>query len=59
MQNILLDEGMEIIMQKLDIISIFKKIVREEKMEKKLGLLNIEYHMTDKGKQKLYKIANI
>jgi len=36
-QNLLLDEGMEIIMQKLDILYIFKKIVREEKMEKILA----------------------
>ena len=58
MQNILLGEGMEIIMQKLDIISIFKKIVRGEKMEKSLGLLSIEYDMTDEGKQKLFKMYN-
>ena len=48
-QNLLLDEGMEIIMQKLDILYIFKKIVREEKMEKNFGLLDIEYDMTEEG----------
>ena len=57
-QNLLLDEGMEIIMQKLDILYIFKKIVREEKMEKNFGLLDIEYDMTEEGKQKLYKMYN-
>ena len=58
MQNTLLDEGMKIIMQKLDILYLFNKIVKEEKMERNYDFLDIQFDISEEGKEKLHKMYN-
>ena len=57
-QNILLDEGMRIIMEKLDILNMFKKIFRDEKMQENYDIKNEEILMSDKCKQDIEGIYN-
>ena len=52
-QNVLLDEGMRIIEEKLDIINIFKKIYSIESIEKTLKIKGNALEMSDTCKQKL------
>ena len=52
-QNVLLDEGMRIIEEKLDIINIFKKIYSIDSIEKTLKIKGIALEMSDTCKQKL------
>ena len=52
-QNILLDEGMRVIVEKLDIINIFKKIYSTEFIEKSLKIKGNVFEMSDTCKQKM------
>jgi len=53
LKNILLDEGMTIIMEKLEIFNIFKKMYKEDKRE-----YNYEIKMSDKAKKELNNLYN-
>jgi len=55
-QNVLLDEGMKIIIEKLDIMNLFKKIYRDEKLQEKLDDNDEYIEMTDECKTKLHDI---
>jgi hypothetical protein len=55
-QNILLDEGMKIIIEKLDIINLFKKIFRDEKIQGRLDDKDEYIEMTDECKTQLHDI---
>jgi formate dehydrogenase assembly factor FdhD len=55
-QNILLDEGMKIIIEKLDIMNLFKKIYKDEKLQEMLDDKDEYIEMTDECKLKLYDI---
>ena len=57
-QNILLDEGMRVITEKLDILNMFKKIFRDEKMQENYDIKNEEILMSDKCKQNIKSIYN-
>ena len=57
-QNILLDEGMRLIIEKLDIIYLFKKIIKEDKITENYDFKNIELMMSDECKQRLQKMYN-
>ena len=52
-QNVLLDEGMRVIVEKLDIINIFKKIYSTEFIEKTLKIKGNTFEMSDTCKQKI------
>jgi len=52
-QNVLLDEGMRLIEEKLDIINIFKKTYSIESIEKTLKIKENALEMSDTCKQKL------
>ena len=52
-QNVLLDEGMSVIVEKLDIINIFKKIYSTEFIEKSLKIKGNTFEMSDICKQKM------
>jgi hypothetical protein len=52
-QNVLLDEGMRVIVEKLDIINIFKKIYSTEFIEKSLKIKGNVFEMSDTCKQKM------
>ena len=56
MQNILLDEGMRIIMEKLDIRFLFKRILRDEKIQENYDFKDERINMSDECKQKLQKM---
>ena len=43
-------------MKKLDIIYLFNKIIREEKMEKNYNLLDIQFNMSEECKKELYNM---
>ena len=55
-QNILLDEGMNIISEKMDIFNMFKKIYKDEELQEKIKNTNIE--MSDECKLKLQSLNN-
>jgi len=57
-QNILLDEGMRIIMEKLDILNMFKKMIRDEKIQENYDFKNEEINMSQKCKQNIQIIYN-
>ena len=52
-QNVLLDEGMRVIVEKLDIINIFKKIYSTEFIEQSLKIKGNMFEMSDTCKQKM------
>ena len=52
-QNVLLDECMRVIVEKLDIINIFKKIYSTEFIEKTLKIKGNMLEMSDTCKQKI------
>ena len=54
-QNILLDEGMRIIMEKLDIIYMFKNIMKEDKIQENYDFKSIQIDMSDECKKNLIK----
>ena len=56
-ENILLDEGMNVIKEKLDIFNIFDKIYRSEKIQEKLIKEEI-FEMSEECKKKLLSINN-
>ena len=51
-QNVLMDEGMEIIVENLDILNVFKKLYNLNKLEESFKLNEI-FDMTDKCKTKI------
>jgi hypothetical protein len=55
-QNILLDEGMKIIIEKLDIINLFKKIYRDEKLQTKIETKEEIIEMSDECKKNLHDL---
>jgi len=57
-QNILLDEGMKIIIEKLDIMNLFKRIYRDEKLEEMIDDKEEYIKMSDECKTKLFDIYN-
>ena len=52
-QNVLLDEGMKIITEKLDLMNIFKKIYRDEKLQEKENISNVIIEMSEECKKNL------
>jgi hypothetical protein len=54
-ENILLDEGMNVIKEKMDIFNIFDKIYRSEKIQEKLIKQEV-IEMSDECKKKLLSI---
>jgi len=57
-QNILLDEGMRIIIEKLDIINIFKRMYRDEKFQEMLDDKEEYIKMSDECKTRIFDIYN-
>ena len=57
-QNVLLDEGMNIISNKLDIFNIFDALNRDEKLNDKLWK-NEDIEMSDECKARLQEINNM
>ena len=58
MENILIDEGMKIITEKLDVMNLFKKIVKDEIIQERENIKNDLIEMSDECKAKLYSINN-
>ena len=58
MENILIDEGMKVITEKLDIMNLFKKIVRDEIIQEREKINDDLIEMSDECKAKLYNINN-
>ena len=56
-QNFLLDEGMNIICEKMDIFNIFDKMYKDEEVMEKV-LINKNIKMSDECKIKLLSIDN-
>ena len=56
-QNALIDEGMNIISEKLDIFNIFDKLYRDEKIQEKLTKIKL-IEMSDECKTRLQSISN-
>ena len=57
MENVLLDEGMNIISENIDIFNIFEKMYKNEEIMEKL-VSNNTIEMSDKCKIKLQSIYN-
>ena len=57
-KNILLDEGMKLIMDKLDIRFLFKKIIKDDKIQENYNLENMQIIMSEECKQKIIKLHN-
>ena len=57
LENVLLDEDMNVIKEKLDIFNIFDKLFRSEKIQEKLIKQEI-FEMSDECKKKLLSINN-
>ena len=55
LQNILLEEGMNIIIEKLDILYMFRKIFKDDMTNEKLTKIEV-IRMSDKCKQNLENI---
>ena len=55
-QNILLDEGMKIIIEKLDIINLFKKLYRDEKIQSKIETKEEIIEMSEDCKKNLHDL---
>ena len=56
MQNVLLDEGMKVITEKLDILNLFKKIYRAERLQEIDNLFEDYIEMSDECKQNLLNL---
>ena len=56
MQNVLLDEGMKVITEKLDIFNLFKKIYRAERLQEIDNLFEDYIEMSDECKQNLLNL---
>ena len=56
LQNVLLDEGMKVITEKLDIMNFFKKLYRDEKLQEKDIILHDSIEMSDECKEKLLSV---
>ena len=52
-RNALIDEGMKIIIERLDIMNIFNRLYKDEKIQEKINVEDIE--MSDECKQKIEK----
>ena len=55
MQNVLLDEGMNIISNRLDVFNIFNSLYKDEKINEKLWK-NKDINMSDECKTRLKEI---
>lgn len=55
-QNILLNEGMKIIIEKLDIINVFKKIYRDEIVQSKIETKDELIEMSDECKKNIHDL---
>ena len=55
MQNVLLDEGMRIIAEKLDILFLFRKMYRIDKIQEQIEYKDEIINMSDKCKNKIQK----
>ena len=58
MQNTLLDEGMRVIIEKLDILNIFKKMHRDEMLQENIKDSEDMFKMSDTCKHKLQALSN-
>ena len=56
MENILINEGMKVITEKLDIINLFKKLVKDEIIQERENIINDSIEMSDECKANLYSI---
>ena len=56
MQNILLDEGMKLIMEKLDIRYLLKGIFKNDIIQERYDFKNMELIMSDECKERIHKI---
>jgi hypothetical protein len=56
LQNVLLDEGMKVITEKLDIMNLFKKIYRDEKLQEKEMVSHDSIEMSDECKENLLSV---
>ena len=56
LQNVLLDEGMKVITEKLDIMNLFKKIYRDEKLQEKEMVSSDSIEMSDECKENLLNV---
>ena len=54
--NILLDEGMTLIMEKLDIRYLLKKIFKNDIIQENYDFKNMELKMSDESKERIQKI---
>ena len=57
-QNVLLDEGMKLIIENLDIINIFKKLYKDEKIQEKLNKEKEIIKMSDNCQKRIKEIFN-
>jgi len=53
--NTLLDEGMRLIVEQLDVLNIFRKLYIEAKREKELKEKSVKVEMSDECKKNLAK----
>ena len=55
-QNVLLNEGMRIIMEKMDILFMFKKMIKDDRIEDTIYLSRIQIDMSEECKQKIKEV---
>jgi hypothetical protein len=55
-QNVLLNEGMRIIMEKMDILFMFKKMIKDDKIEDTIYLTRIQIDMSEESKQQIKEV---
>ena len=54
-QNVLLDEGMKVITEKLDIMNLFKKLYIDEIIQEKVKIKDVKIEMSEECKENLQK----
>ena len=57
-QNILIDEGMRIVREKLDILNLFRKLFIDDKIQEKFKIKDEIAEMSDKCKRNIHEIYN-
>ena len=58
-QNVLLNEGMRIIMEKMDILFMFKKMIKEDRIEDTIYLSKIQIDMSEECKQNIKEVYKV
>ena len=58
-QNVLLNEGMRIIMEKMDILFMFKKMIKEDRIEDTIYLSKIQIDISEECKQKIKEVYKV